>query len=365
MLRALGATVLHGPMLRTKPISDDDRRLRAATLGIIARPPDYLLATTGIGIRSWINAAATWGLRAELLAALRSTRVLARGPKVVGALCEAGLDVAYLDAEGRVMSMIDHVDVGTLDGTHVAVQLPGDDLSDAVRRLRAAGAEVTSISVYDWTWPDDLTAPRRLLRAIADRRVSAVAFTSRPAVRNFVALVAREGLETEIAAAMNGLVLPVCVGAVTAAELHALTGCAPSHPEQPLLGMMVQAVAEEVRRRGHRHVRTADGLEVIVQQRFVDGGDATVTMSDREAALLRCLIESSRRTVSRSALLREVWRAEPVDPSVLETTMTRLRRRLVPCGLTVRTISGRGYLLDGEVVPCSIAGAASSRSSVN
>src|SRR3954464_9106646 len=103
LLRAAGATVLRGPVLRTKPMRDDDRRLRTATASVIARPPDYLLATTGIGIRSWINAAAMWGLRSELLAALRSTQVLARGPKVVGALCEAGLDVAYLDAQGRVM----------------------------------------------------------------------------------------------------------------------------------------------------------------------------------------------------------------------------------------------------------------------
>ena len=365
LLGALGATVLHGPVLRTKPISSDDRRLREATAAVIARPPEYLVATTGIGIRGWINAAATWGLRAELLAALRSTRVLARGPKVMGALCEAGLDVAYLDAEGRAMSMIDHVDASTLRGAHVAVQFPGDDMSDVVRRLRAAGAFVTSISVYDWTWPEDLSAPRRLLRAIADLRVSAVTFTSRPAVRNFVELAAREGLERDIAAAMSGPVLPVCVGAVTAAELHSLTGDTPSHPEQPLLGMMVQVVAEEVRQRGHRHVQTVDGHEVIVQQRLVDGTNVTVTMSDREAALLHCLVESSHRTVSRSALLRAVWRSDEVDPSVLETTMTRLRRRLVPCGLTIRTISGRGYLLDGEVVPCPSAAIASRLCGVN
>jgi DNA-binding winged helix-turn-helix (wHTH) protein len=37
---------------------------------------------------------------------------------------------------------------------------------------------------------------------------------------------------------------------------------------------------------------------------------------------------------------------------VLETTVARLRRRLAKSGLPVRTINGRGYLLDAAVVPC-------------
>ena len=351
-LRALGATVVHGPMLHTKPISDDGAPLRAATAAVIARPPAYLLATTGIGIRSWINAAATWGVRSELLAALRGTKVLARGPKVVGAISEAGLEVSFASANGRTMSLIDHLSQRSLVGVHVALQLPGNEMDDAVERLRSAGADVTTLAIYDWTWPDDLAASRRLLRAIAERRVSAVTFTSRPAVRNFVSLAVRDGLETEIEAAFADSVLPVCIGSVTGDQLRALTAARACAPERPMLGTMVQALADELRRRDHRHVRTASGREVVVQRRLVDSGNVAVVTSDREAAVLQALIAAHRRTVGRDTLLRSVWRAEAADPSVLETTMTRLRRRLRTTGLTVSTVTGRGYLLNGEEVPC-------------
>ena len=352
-LRSFGAIVLLGPMLHTKPISDDDTQLHAVTAAIIARPPDYLVATTGIGIRSWMNAAATWGVRSELLDALRATKVLARGPKVVGAVYEAGLDVFFVDPSGHTMSMIEHLEEQSLDGANVVIQLPGDDMAHAERRLREAGAEVTSVAVYDWTWPEDLTAPRRLVRAIAERRVSAVTFTSRPAVRNFAALATEEGIKDEVDAALSDMVC-VCVGSVTAEELRRLTGALPCQPDDAMLGMMVQVVADEVMRREHHHVRTPAGGDVVVQGRLVHSRGVDVMTSDREAAVLQRLIATPRRTVGRDALLRAVWRGEAVDASVLETTMARLRRRLSGSGLTVTTISGRGYLLDGDVAPCPL-----------
>jgi uroporphyrinogen-III synthase len=352
-LEARGAGVVHGPMLHTKPITDDDRQLRAATAAVIARPPRYLLATTAIGVRSWVNAAATWGVRSELLAALAETKVLARGPKVVGAVHEAGLPVWFAEPTGRTKSMIDRLTREDVEGAHVAIQLPGGDMTDAIRRLQVARVELTSIAVYEWTWPDDLTTSRRLLRAVVDRRVSAVTFTSRPAARNFVDLARRDEVLDDVEAAFGDGVAAICVGAVTADELRATTSIEPCEPAESMLGMLVQLTADEVRRREHRHLRTADGHDVVVQRRSVTGGGISVMTSDREAELLRRLIETPRRTVSRDALLRDVWRGEPVDPSVLETTMARLRRRLAKTNLAVLTISGRGYLLNGEVVPCS------------
>src|SRR5687768_7384827 len=53
-----GATVLLGPAIRTLPVGGDDR-LRTVTEAVIARPPDVLVANTGIGIRSWFAAAET------------------------------------------------------------------------------------------------------------------------------------------------------------------------------------------------------------------------------------------------------------------------------------------------------------------
>lgn len=358
-LQSLGAEVIHGPMVRVRPVSHDDRLLRAATQDLLADPPDHLLATTGIGVRGWVNAAASWRARNELLEALAGARILARGPKVVGALSEVGLDAWHVAGSGRTAAMVDHLVEAGVDGAHVAIQLPGDPLEDAVARLEAAGARVTTVPVYEWTWPEDLEPARRVLRAIATRRASAATFTSRPAVRHLAGLAASEGLEQPVVEALRHDVAAVCIGGATADALHALTGVAPACPDRPVLGAMGPVVADELRHRGHHHLRLSDGSDVVVQRRLVDGGGVTVMTSDREAALLDRLISRPRRTVSRTELLRAVWRGEVVDASTLDATMARLRRRVRGTGLAVLTVPGRGYLINGEVEPCDADPAAS------
>src|SRR3954466_3575470 len=59
LLKRRGATVLHGPSIRTLPVGADEE-LRATTERLIARPPEYFIANTGIGVRSWMAAAESW-----------------------------------------------------------------------------------------------------------------------------------------------------------------------------------------------------------------------------------------------------------------------------------------------------------------
>ena len=48
-----GAEVLHGPTLRTIDLSASEV-LRAVTRSLIGQPPDYLVVTTGMGMRRWL-----------------------------------------------------------------------------------------------------------------------------------------------------------------------------------------------------------------------------------------------------------------------------------------------------------------------
>src|SRR5258708_30227412 len=60
LLERRGAAVLRAPALRIVPLADDSD-LHKATLDLIATPPDTVGATTGIGFRGWMEAAAGWG----------------------------------------------------------------------------------------------------------------------------------------------------------------------------------------------------------------------------------------------------------------------------------------------------------------
>ena len=71
-----GARVLHGPTMATQYL-DDEAALRRATEEVLAQPPDVVIATTGIGLRAWFEAAQAWGLVDPLLDVLGSARVVA------------------------------------------------------------------------------------------------------------------------------------------------------------------------------------------------------------------------------------------------------------------------------------------------
>lgn len=60
LLQRRGARVVLAPALRIVPLADDTA-LREATRACLDRPPDVLMANTGIGMRGWLEAAEGWG----------------------------------------------------------------------------------------------------------------------------------------------------------------------------------------------------------------------------------------------------------------------------------------------------------------
>src|SRR4029079_2274358 len=89
-LERQGATVQYAPAVRIVPLADDTQ-LRGTTQQVLARGVDIVVATTGIGFRGWMEAADTWGLAEQLQSTISRAELIARGPKVTGAVRVAGL----------------------------------------------------------------------------------------------------------------------------------------------------------------------------------------------------------------------------------------------------------------------------------
>jgi uroporphyrinogen-III synthase len=249
LLRRLGLNVLHAPMLRTErePVDAD---LRRATERLIAAPPDYLVANTGFGIRSWWERATEWGLAEELTAALAETKVAARGPKAAGAIRMLGLPVWWRSPSEQLDSVTDHLLAAGVAGKRVAFQLHGDDRQTLSRRLTEAGATVDEVPVYRWSTPVDEQPALDLVRGCIEGRVAAVTFTAGPAVRHFVGLADAAGLAGPLLDALNGPVVVVCVGPVCAgvAEEEGIRDALV--PEHWRLGSMVNLVGTALGVRG-------------------------------------------------------------------------------------------------------------------
>lgn len=220
LFRRRGATVIEAPTMHTVDLSADDS-LRRTTEAVIAHPPRWLLATTGFGMRLWFEAANAWGLADELVDALRTGRVVARGPKAQSACRQRGLEVVWRAPEESMAEVVAWLrSRDDIAGESLVVQLFDPEDHPSTGELASIAGDVTTVPVYRWRRPDDLGPVRDLARRIAERRVDAVTFTSQPAVRFLFDVAGEEGLAEALVAACNdGAVLPVCVGPVCAAPL--------------------------------------------------------------------------------------------------------------------------------------------------
>ncbi len=178
-LERRGATVISAPAIRIVPLADD-RELWAATRRCLEAPLDIVIATTGIGFRGWVEAADAWGIGDELGKVISQATVLARGPKARGAIRAAALREAWSPESESSSEVLEYLIAGDLDGKRIAVQLHGEPLPDMVQTLRLSGAEVIEVPVYRWVPPEDTTPLHRLIQAVCDATVDAVAFTSAP-----------------------------------------------------------------------------------------------------------------------------------------------------------------------------------------
>ncbi|WP_030025135.1 uroporphyrinogen-III synthase [Streptomyces monomycini] len=339
LLERRGAQVLHAPALRIVPLPDD-AELLAATEDLIGRAPDVVIATTAIGFRGWIEAAEGWGLGEALLARLGAVELLARGPKVKGAIRAAGLTETWSPRSESLAEVLDRLLEEGVHGRRIALQLHGEPLPGFVESLRAGGAEVVGVPVYRWMPPADIGPVDRLLDAAVGRGLDAITFTSAPAAVSLLRRAEERGLRDGLLDALRHDVLPACVGPVTALplEAHEVTTY---QPERFRLGPLVQLLCRELPERARVLTVAGRRVEIRGQAVLVDGALRPVPPAGM--ALLRALARRPGWVVSRADLLRALP-GTGRDEHAVETAMARLRGALGAPKL-IQTVVKRGYRL--------------------
>jgi uroporphyrinogen-III synthase len=243
MFARLGAEVLQAPTLHTVKIPDA-AALRARTEEIVSDPPDYLIANTGVGMRTWLAAAVDWGLDTALLDALRRVPIAVRGPKAAAALSSVGLSSWWRSPNEQLSELVDHLIDEGVAGSRVAFQLHGDDGAEVVARLGAEGARVATVPVYVWEPPTDPGPAHELIVRCCAGTVDAVTFTAGPQVRSLLELADSAGCRDDLVRALAGPRIVVgCVGPVCAGVAEECGIPSPVVPPNWRLGSLVKAVA--------------------------------------------------------------------------------------------------------------------------
>ena len=95
-------------------------------------------------------------------------------------------------------------------------------------------------------------------------------------------------------------------------------------------------------------VRATDDRRIpeIDENGLLRVGGRWVSLPPVEHRLMIALLDRYRAVVSREALARAGWPEGIPGRNVLDVHIVRLRRRLAPLGLAIRTVRSRGYLLE-------------------
>jgi two-component system, OmpR family, response regulator len=88
-------------------------------------------------------------------------------------------------------------------------------------------------------------------------------------------------------------------------------------------------------------------LRMDLAHRELFSGDTPLYLSPREFALAEMLLQRPGRVLNKEAIVAKLssWESDFSENSV-EVYVHRLRKRLAPCGVVIRTVRGFGYVME-------------------
>jgi uroporphyrinogen-III synthase len=243
ILKQQGAPFV-APSMREIPLADNSEAFAFAER-LFQGAFEMVILLTGVGTRQLNRLLATRYPESAFAEALARVTVVARGPKPVAVLRDMGLKPAIVAPEPNTHRELLAAIAGRPERL-IAVQEYGRSNAELIDALRARGAEVTPVRVYQWDLPEDVEPLREAARRLAAGDFEVALFTTAIQIIH-LARVARElGLED---AALSHLrkchvysIGPATTEALEEFGVHPLME--PSHPK---MGLLVKEAAERAR----------------------------------------------------------------------------------------------------------------------
>jgi uroporphyrinogen-III synthase len=347
-LERRGARVLLGPTIGGDvpvPVA----RILADTDTIIDARPAWLVASTGVGMRLWVTAAAAHGRLDALRETARATRCVSRGAKATGGLQELQVRPVWSSERQTDADVAGWLRGRVLPGDVIAVQLHGSALDETWLPLRDAGADVLSVATYRHAFPDDVGPADALVAAVIAGDLDVVTFTSPGAARNLVAIAEAAGPDrrAELVAAFRTQVAAAVIGPVTASALEALDIPVWVAPRRWRTGDLLRTLEGWAATRASLPAGPPQLQLLPASDAVAMPGSVPVALGERGFAVLAALARRPGVVCSPEQLLTEAWGHEaPRDPSAIKHQIARLRRKLADTDVEIRTVRGVGYRLD-------------------
>jgi uroporphyrinogen-III synthase len=206
---------------------------------------EVILFTTGAAADALFDEALQLGQLSRLKSALQNAVTVCRGPKPTMALRRHGIPVSVAAAKPytseSLLVALAGIDLG---GRGTTVLHYGERNPDLAAGIRALGADLEELCLYEWLLPADREPLRRLVLEILAGEVDAIAFTAQVQARHLFAIAEDLGVATGLTAALNERLVVASVAPTCAAALRA-RGVEPHViPELSRMGPLIVALSD-------------------------------------------------------------------------------------------------------------------------
>lgn len=239
-----GGQAFVSPSMREVPLENNPAAVDFAHR-LITGEITIVVFLTGVGFRYLLSTVERHVDRQRFLNALADIVTVARGPKPVAAMREAGLAVTHQvpspNTWRELLTTIDaHVSVAS---QVVGLQEYGKTNPSLIAGLEARGADVLSVPVYKWDLPEDLDPLRENVQALASGERDVAVFTSAFQVTAMLQVAQELGIEESLRQQMQQVVTG-SVGPTTSVALREADLLVDFESEQPKMGSLVATAAK-------------------------------------------------------------------------------------------------------------------------
>jgi uroporphyrinogen-III synthase len=220
---------------------------------LITGQVDILVLLTGVGTKLLFDILQTRHALPDIIAALRQSILVARGPKPVAALKTLGLSPTLTVPEPNTW----HDLITTLDayrpvkGLRVAVQEYGVSNEDLLRALRERGAQVMTVPVYRWALPEDTGPLASVVGSILEGTVRIMLITNAAQIDHVMQLLEHEGKVQRFKEACARIMV-ASIGPTASERLREYDLPVDLEPTHPKMGILVKEASEQAAAILHR-----------------------------------------------------------------------------------------------------------------
>lgn len=237
LIRRQGGEPFVAPSMREVPLENNHEAFAFAER-LFAGEFDMMILLTGVGTKALAKVLASRYPEQQFAEALRRITIVARGPKPAAVLREMQAPVTVNVPEPNTWREL----LVAIDGRpekRIAVQEYGKSNTELLEALRARGAEVTPVPVYQWDLPEDTSPLREAARRIGDGEADVAMFTTSFQTQALFQVAEPARMQAALTRMVVASIGPTTSEALLEAGLT--PDLEPSHPK---MGFLVKETAE-------------------------------------------------------------------------------------------------------------------------